>query len=222
MHAPFKRQVERKVAPSEGLFSLRLPKYESYQPSILNSPTAMLFTLCAPYNARKSLPQPHVGNAANANRLCCTISAESAEFPRQHARILIPTDSAVRVRSPAMESVSAVGFPRSTADLRGGIHARRAARPICTRRTFNREQLVEVIACGRPGTEMPHFDKYAYEDTNCYGLGGKDLGADAPRFPHSTSLTSARSRQSSITSSKHSSRRFKSEVQQCGIDGTAE
>jgi hypothetical protein len=81
-----------------------------------------------------------------------------------------------------MESVSAVGFPRSTADLRGGIHARRAAPPICTRRTFNREQLVELIACGRPGTEMPHFDKYAYEDTNCCGLGGKDLGADAPRF----------------------------------------
>ena len=54
---------------------------------------------------------------------------------------------------------------------------------------LNREQLVEVIACGRPGTEMPHFDKYAYEDTNCYGLGDKDLGADAPHYPHSTSLT---------------------------------
>ena len=54
---------------------------------------------------------------------------------------------------------------------------------------LNREQLVEVIACGRPGTEMPHFDKYAYEDTNCYGLGGKDLGPDAPHYPHSTSLT---------------------------------
>jgi mono/diheme cytochrome c family protein len=54
---------------------------------------------------------------------------------------------------------------------------------------LNREQLVEVIACGRPGTEMPHFDKYAYEDTNCYGLGGKDLGADAPHYPHSTPLT---------------------------------
>jgi mono/diheme cytochrome c family protein len=37
---------------------------------------------------------------------------------------------------------------------------------------LNREQLIEVIACGRPGTEMPHFDKYAYEDTNCYGLQG--------------------------------------------------
>jgi Cytochrome C oxidase, cbb3-type, subunit III len=54
---------------------------------------------------------------------------------------------------------------------------------------LSREQLIEVIACGRPGTEMPHFDKYAYEDTDCYGLKGKDLGTDAPRYPHSTALT---------------------------------
>src|SRR6202521_2499310 len=54
---------------------------------------------------------------------------------------------------------------------------------------LNRDQLIEVIACGRPGTEMPHFDKYAYDDTNCYGLKGKNLGKDAPLDPHSTSLT---------------------------------
>jgi cytochrome c553 len=54
---------------------------------------------------------------------------------------------------------------------------------------LSRDQLVEVIACGRPGTEMPHFDKYAYEDTDCYGLKGKTLGNDAARDPHSTSLT---------------------------------
>jgi cytochrome c553 len=54
---------------------------------------------------------------------------------------------------------------------------------------LNRDQLIEVIACGRPGTEMPHFDKYAYDDTDCYGLKGKDPGADAPRDPHSTPLT---------------------------------
>ena len=28
---------------------------------------------------------------------------------------------------------------------------------------LNREQVIEVIACGRPGTEMPHFDRDAYE-----------------------------------------------------------
>jgi mono/diheme cytochrome c family protein len=54
---------------------------------------------------------------------------------------------------------------------------------------LDREQLIEVIACGRPGTEMPHFDRFAYEDTDCYGLKGKNLGADAPHYPHSTTLT---------------------------------
>jgi hypothetical protein len=53
---------------------------------------------------------------------------------------------------------------------------------------LDREQLIELIACGRPGTEMPHFDKYAHEDTDCYGLKGTDLGADAPCYPHSTPL----------------------------------
>src|SRR5579871_4221643 len=54
---------------------------------------------------------------------------------------------------------------------------------------LTRDQLIEVIACGRPATEMPHFDRYAYEDTDCYGLKGKDLGTDAPHDPHSTPLT---------------------------------
>ena len=54
---------------------------------------------------------------------------------------------------------------------------------------LNREQLIEVIACGRPATEMPHFDKYAYEEKNCYGLSADELGQKVPPDPHSTSLT---------------------------------
>ena len=53
---------------------------------------------------------------------------------------------------------------------------------------LNREQLIEVIACGRPATEMPHFDKYAYEEKNCYGLSADELGQKIPPDPHSTSL----------------------------------
>jgi len=55
----------------------------------------------------------------------------------------------------------------------------RQGRPNLHETRLDREQLIEVIACGRPGTEMPHFDKYAYEDTDCYGLKGKDLGSAA-------------------------------------------
>jgi cytochrome c553 len=53
---------------------------------------------------------------------------------------------------------------------------------------LTREQVIEVITCGRPGTEMPHFDKYAYEDKSCYGHTAGELGADTPHDPHSTSL----------------------------------
>src|SRR5438094_887336 len=54
---------------------------------------------------------------------------------------------------------------------------------------LDREQLIEVIACGRPGSEMPHFDKYAYEDKSCYGLSAAELGDKVPPHPPSTSLT---------------------------------
>jgi len=54
---------------------------------------------------------------------------------------------------------------------------------------LNRDQLIEVIACGRPATEMPHFDKYAYEDKACYGLSADALGKNVPPDPHSTPLT---------------------------------
>jgi mono/diheme cytochrome c family protein len=54
---------------------------------------------------------------------------------------------------------------------------------------LNRDQLIEVIGCGRPATEMPHFDKYAYEDKACYGLSADELGKNVPPDPHSTPLT---------------------------------
>jgi mono/diheme cytochrome c family protein len=55
---------------------------------------------------------------------------------------------------------------------------------------LNKAQMIEVISCGRPGSEMPHFDKYAYDDdTPCYGMKEADVGANMPPSPHSTSLT---------------------------------
>lgn len=43
---------------------------------------------------------------------------------------------------------------------------------------LDHEQLMEVIQCGRPGTEMPHFDSRAYKDDRCYGSTAEDLGED--------------------------------------------
>lgn len=43
--------------------------------------------------------------------------------------------------------------------------------------TLDRATLVLTIKCGRPGTEMPAFDKFAYSDGRCYGLKRADLAA---------------------------------------------
>lgn len=45
---------------------------------------------------------------------------------------------------------------------------------------LNREQVAEVIRCGRPSTEMPAHDRMAYVDDRCYGVTEADLGADRP------------------------------------------
>src|SRR5258707_11372420 len=43
--------------------------------------------------------------------------------------------------------------------------------------TLDRGALILTIKCGRPGTDMPAFDKFAYSDGRCYGLKQADLRA---------------------------------------------
>jgi mono/diheme cytochrome c family protein len=45
---------------------------------------------------------------------------------------------------------------------------------------LNRNQIRTTIQCGRPGTAMPHFDRFAYTDKRCYGMTEKDLGNLVP------------------------------------------
>ncbi len=40
---------------------------------------------------------------------------------------------------------------------------------------LDRARLVTTIKCGRPGTGMPAFDKFAYTDGRCYNLKQADL-----------------------------------------------
>jgi Cytochrome C oxidase, cbb3-type, subunit III len=42
-------------------------------------------------------------------------------------------------------------------------------------RQLDRETLVTTIKCGRPGTQMPSFDRFAYTDGRCFGLKAADL-----------------------------------------------
>jgi mono/diheme cytochrome c family protein len=46
---------------------------------------------------------------------------------------------------------------------------------------LDRDQLIEVVRCGRPGTRMPYHDRHAYQTTPCYGgMTKADLGEDFP------------------------------------------
>jgi len=40
---------------------------------------------------------------------------------------------------------------------------------------LDRVRLITTIKCGRPGTGMPAFDKFAYSDGRCYGMKQADL-----------------------------------------------
>jgi len=49
--------------------------------------------------------------------------------------------------------------------------------------TLDRQNLIMIIKCGRPGTGMPPFDRFAYSDGRCYGLKQADLKASGQRMP---------------------------------------
>tara|TARA_B110000238_G_scaffold121823_1_gene131910 strand:- start:841 stop:1347 length:507 start_codon:yes stop_codon:yes gene_type:complete len=43
---------------------------------------------------------------------------------------------------------------------------------------LDREQLISLISCGRPGTNMPYFDKKSYVDDRCFGMKFEDFAGD--------------------------------------------
>ena len=43
-----------------------------------------------------------------------------------------------------------------------------------------REQIIEVLNCGRPGTGMPYHLRSAYDGDGCYGMTRDGLGKDMP------------------------------------------
>jgi len=45
---------------------------------------------------------------------------------------------------------------------------------------LTREQIIEVVGCGRPGTGMPFFTRGAYDSVKCYGMTRQDVGDQKP------------------------------------------
>jgi len=45
---------------------------------------------------------------------------------------------------------------------------------------LTREQIIETIGCGRPGTGMPFFARGAYDSVQCYGMNRENVGSQMP------------------------------------------
>jgi mono/diheme cytochrome c family protein len=45
---------------------------------------------------------------------------------------------------------------------------------------MTRDQIVETVGCGRPGTGMPFFMRGAYDEVKCHDMNRQDAGAQMP------------------------------------------
>lgn len=45
---------------------------------------------------------------------------------------------------------------------------------------MTREQIIEAVGCGRPGTGMPFFIRGAYDTVKCFDMNRQDAGAQMP------------------------------------------
>lgn len=61
----------------------------------------------------------------------------------------------------------------------GGMHSAGLAASLRATQ-LTRDQIRTTIQCGRPGTPMPHFDRFAYTDKRCYDMTADDLGDNVP------------------------------------------
>jgi Cytochrome c len=45
---------------------------------------------------------------------------------------------------------------------------------------LTRDQIMETVACGRPGTGMPYFARGAYDSSKCYEMSPRDVSDQIP------------------------------------------
>ena len=55
--------------------------------------------------------------------------------------------------------------------------------PSLREKKYTRQLLILTIKCGRPNTQMPAFDKFAYSDGRCFNMTEADLKKNATRMP---------------------------------------
>ena len=57
---------------------------------------------------------------------------------------------------------------------------------------LDRAQLIMTIRCGRPGREMPAYERAAYSDGRCYGMKQADLKSSGLQLPDAPALLQPR------------------------------
>lgn len=55
--------------------------------------------------------------------------------------------------------------------------------PNLREKKYTRELLILTIKCGRPNTQMPAFDRFAYTDGRCFMMTAADLKKNVTRMP---------------------------------------
>src|SRR5215469_9428400 len=45
---------------------------------------------------------------------------------------------------------------------------------------LSREQIIETVSCGRPGTGMPFFARGAYDTVKCFDMNRQEAGSNMP------------------------------------------
>jgi hypothetical protein len=45
---------------------------------------------------------------------------------------------------------------------------------------LTRDQIIEIVSCGRPGTGMPYFARGSYDTTKCHEMSRQDVGDSIP------------------------------------------
>ena len=58
--------------------------------------------------------------------------------------------------------------------------------------TLDRAQLIMTIRCGRPGREMPAYERAAYSDGRCYGMKQAELKSSGLQLPDAPALLQPR------------------------------
>ena len=58
--------------------------------------------------------------------------------------------------------------------------------PSLRKTQLTRDQIRMTIQCGRPGTAMRYFDRFAFTDKRCYGMTAAQLGSNMPQRADTT------------------------------------